>query len=139
MTTKNLTIYLFEEYMNKFILSLFVLTMFSTSAFAFEEILAISIERTIPSCEIMNAINDLEEFDNLNGSDTFKANFYKYSSNTNPTQEAPYYGIVHISISYLKEEEKNKYLAFILEDIRFTFLWSTQFGPNPNPSVSGNN
>ena len=125
--------------MNKLILSLFMMSVFSISACAVEEVLRISVDDTIQPSEVFSAINDLKNYNFSDELDTCKVNFLRYQIVDSQTPNVSYYGIAYLHINYIDEECKIKFLEFILNDNRFSLVRVSPKGPIPNPSVSGNN
>jgi len=126
--------------MKKLVLSFLTCILFSSLTFALEDVLLISINKTIPPDEINNALADLEKIDRSQSSDHFTAHLDEYIANDNTSKEKLYYGIAVVVINYVNSlTSKELYLTFISEDKRFTLLSDTPLGPNPHPTVTGNN
>ena len=126
--------------MKKLVLSFLTCILFSSLTFALEDVLLISINKTIPPDEINNALADLEKIDRSQSSDHFTAHLDEYITNDNTSNETLYYGIAVVIINYVNAlTSKEQYLTFIREDNRFTLLSDTPLGPNPHPTVTGNN
>jgi hypothetical protein len=117
-----------------------MVSVFSISASAIEEIFVVSIEKTIQPSEVSIAIDDLKNFNVLDELDIFKVNLLRYLTDIPPTPDVSCFGIAYLHISYIRVENRNKYLDFILHDDRFTLLRILPpGGPIPEPSVTGNN
>ena len=126
--------------MKKLVLSFLTCILFSSLTFALEDVLLISINKTIPPDKINNALADLEKIDRSQSSDHFTAHLDEYIANDNTSKEKLYYGIAVVVINYVNSlTSKELYLTFISEDKRFTLLSDTPLGPNPHPTVTGNN
>jgi len=67
--------------MKKLVLSFLTCILFSSLTFALEDVLLISINKTIPPDKINNALADLEKIDRSQSSDHFTAHLDEYIAN----------------------------------------------------------